>query len=346
MEKLIRILMPARIVDRQVGGNTTYARHIEAGLLEHGVSVGRIRSGNNPQITMLRESQAALQRGLPGDILHYLADTGPLVRTRRPSVVTVHGVASRWIDTARTASQERVWRARVRKAIESTDRVITVSKSSADDIEHVFGIAPDRITTINHGIDVPTFSEPQGVSPELARRLPTQFALYVGNIEPRKNLVELVNAFRLRELKSLSVPLVIAGRPAWNASESMRAISDSDDVIYLGYVSDADRVALMQMCSVFVFPSLYEGFGFPVLEALAAGAVVTTSRRGSLAEVAGPSLEMASLDADGIADGITFALTDDEARSTCQSEGPMWAERFSWQESVDKHIAVYKSLVA
>jgi len=338
--------MPARIVDREVGGNTTYSRHLERGLQSRGISVGRIPASSRPQITALQETFAALQRGRKGDILHYVADTGPLVRTRRSSVVTVHGVASRWISTARTSSQEATWRARVRRAISSTDRVITVSKSSAEDIQDVFGLDADRITTIHHGIDVPLFSKRHTISADLSARLPQDFALYVGNIEPRKNLVELVNAFDSPELASLDVPLVIAGKPAWNSDESMRAITESRNVQYLGYVSDADRIALMQTCAVFVFPSLYEGFGFPVLEALAAGAVVTSSRAGSLAEVAGPTLEMHDLTAAGIAHDIAFALTDTQARSACLLDGAEWASRFNWNESVEQHIEVYESLNA
>ncbi|MFU8945398.1 glycosyltransferase family 4 protein [Mycetocola zhadangensis] len=308
--------------------------------------MGRIPAGGHPQITMFRETLAALQRGKPGDILHYVADTGPLVQTRRPSVVTVHGVASRWIDTARTPSQDAVWRTRVRRAIDATERIITVSHSSADDVQNVFDVSPDRITTIYHGIDVEKFSARTELSDELATRLPLKFALYLGNIEPRKNLVELVRAFDRPELKAMGVPLVIAGKPAWNSEDSMRAISRSENVHHLGFVSDLDRVALMQACAVFVFPSLYEGFGFPVLEALSAGAVVTTSRRGSLAEVSGPALELQDLSAEGIASGVIDALTNTKARSDCRVSGLSWASQFTWDESVDKHVEVYKSLAA
>jgi glycosyltransferase involved in cell wall biosynthesis len=341
----MKILMPARIVDRQVGGNTTYARHIESGLLRRDIAVGRIQAGSNPHSTLLMETLAARGSGRPGDILHFVADTGPLLRCRRPSVVTVHGVASRWIDTARTPTQESVWRTRVRRAIDSTDRIITVSHSSADDIQNVFGISADRISTIYHGIDVAKFSTPTQLSPQLAETLPSKFALYVGNIEPRKNLVELVKAFDLPELKAIGLPLVIAGKPAWNSEESMRAIHASPNVHYVGYVSDSDRIALMQASEVFVFPSLYEGFGFPVLEALAAGAVVTTSRKGSLAEVSGPALEIQDLSAEGVASGVVNALTDANARAQCLQAGLTWAATFSWDDSVDKHVEIYKSLL-
>lgn len=338
--------MPERIVDRQVGGNTTYARHIEAGLLARGVETGRIPAGAKPYRTMIRETLSGLQSGAAGDLLHYVADTGPLLRTRRPSVVTVHGVASRWISSARTVSQERIWRGRVQRAIDNTDHVITVSNSSARDIQHIFDIDPGRLTTISHGVDVERFSTVTQMSPELQTKLPPRYALYLGNIEPRKNLMALVQAFNSPDLVKAGLALVIAGKPAWNAAESMALIEKSANVHHVGFVSDTDRIALMQNCELFTFPSLYEGFGFPVLEALAAGAVVLASDKGSLAEVAGPALTFGDLSPDGIAEGILRALGDDLATTRCVQEGLAWATQFSWDRSVDRHVDVYRKVLA
>jgi glycosyltransferase involved in cell wall biosynthesis len=338
--------MPERIVDRQVGGNTTYARAIESGLSSRGIVVGRIPARSRPQLTMLQETLTGLQSGEVGDVLHYVADTGPLMRTRRPSVVTVHGVASRWIATARTASQDGVWRRRVARAIASTDHVITVSHSSATDIQDVFGVAAERITTIPHGIDVDRFSQPRDFSPALRAKLPERFALYLGNVEPRKNLMPLVRAFSGDRLVAAELPLVIAGKPAWNAAESMKLIESARNVHYLGFVSDDDRSALMQHCAMFVFPSLYEGFGFPVLEALAAGSVVLSSDRGSLAEVAGPSITFDDISDEGIEATVLATLSDDRAQVRCRREGRAWAERFRWSESVASHVEIYEKVLA
>jgi len=337
----LKVLMPSRIVDRNVGGNTTYAQNLQAGLLDRGIAVGRIPAASTPALTLLRESLTGVLPGDAGEVLHYVADTGPLLRTRRPSVVTVHGVASRWISSARTPLQERTWRTRVARAIASTDHVITVSRSSADDIVAVFGVDPARITTIPHGIDVNRFAEPAALSADVHHALPARFALYLGNIDPRKNLVPLIDAFDAGALGRAGLPLVIAGKPAWNAGESMARIGAATNVHYLGFVSDSDRTALMQRCELFVFPSLYEGFGFPVVEALAAGAVVVSSRRGSLAELAGPSLGFEGLDAAGIEAGVLSALEDSAGRARCLDEGSGWARRFSWAESVGRHLEVY-----
>lgn len=341
---IMRVLMPSRFIDRHVGGNTTYARNLAAGLEARGIEVGRIPAARHPVATMALESIEGLRSGTRGDILHYVADTGPMLGTRRPTVLTVHGVASRWITVARRKSQDQAWRMRVQRAINAADHVITVSNSSADDVSEVFGVDRGRLTTIEHGVDLTRFSTPTALSPELAKLLPERFALYLGNIEPRKNLPALIKAFSAPEVRNLGIPLVIAGKPAWNSEEALAAIDSSPDVIRLGWVSDEDRVALMQSCTLFAFPSLYEGFGLPVIEALASGAVVLTSNRGSLAEVAGPSIRLVSLGAEAIADGLVKSLTDDTLRDECLRDGVTWASRFKWDTSVTKHLEIYQRL--
>ena len=340
----MKILFPDRRVNRHVGGNTTYARQLRSSLTERGIATGTIPSGPHALVTMMLESVWGV---LPrrASVLHYSADTGPLVRTTVPSVVTVHGVASRWTTVARNSRQEAQWRYRVKKAIDCTDEVITVSESSADDIADVFSIDRESIKVIHHGIDSAAFSSPAVLSPETEAKIPKHFALYLGNIEPRKNIVELVRAFETPEMRALGIQLVIAGRPAWNFDAAMEVIKSSSAVNYVGFVSDQDRIALMQRCSLFVFPSLYEGFGFPVLEAMAAGAPVATSRRGSLAEVAGPAWELSSLDAEGMSASLVEALSDDVWQRDVRAEGRSWASRFTWSQSIDSHLETYKRLV-
>lgn len=337
-------MMPSRILDRHVGGNTTYARSLASGLNDAGITVGRIPAHQHPLMTIVSENLQAMRRGTSEDILHYVADTGPLVPCSRPSVLTLHGVASRWISTARNPRQEAIWRARVKRAVRSVDKVITVSESSADDISAVFNIDRNELAVIPHGIDVPIFCEPREIDSDLSELLPDAFALYVGNIEPRKNLTSLIRAFNMPKLRSTGVPLVIAGKPAWNHHEIMELIESLDNVIYLGFVSDQQRVALMQHCSLFVFPSLYEGFGFPVLEALAAGAVVASSDRGSLRDVAGPALNLPDLTPEGLAESIELALGDARLREDCLRKGKTWAASFSWARSVSAHVEVYEEL--
>lgn len=342
----MKIYMPSRILDRHVGGNTTYARRLAQGLRERGEQVLPMPSHSRAPVTALLETGFGLRCGHADELLHYVADTGPLLRTRRPSVVTVHGVASRWISTARNPRQERIWRSRVSRAIASTDAVITVSESSADDVAEVFGLDRSQITAIPHGIDVEQFSSPAVMSEEVRCRLPEHFVLYLGNLEPRKNVVNLIRAFESPVVKQLGVPLVIAGKPAWNFAEILEEIERATNVVALGFVSDSDRVAMMQECSLFAFPSLYEGFGFPVLEAMAAGAAVITTDRGSLKEIAGPAVLFDDVDEGSIREGIIQALQDAQLLESARVAGLEWARRFSWDRSIDSHVNVYRRVLA
>lgn len=341
----MHVLMPERILDRNVGGNTTYARNIARGLFERGVLVERMPAGKHPVHTTLLETIQAKRSPRSDGILHYVADTGPLLRTRGPSIVTVHGVASRWISTARTPRQELIWRQRVAAAIRNTDKVVTVSHSSANDIADVFDVSRDSIQVIHHGIHAPDFASGSKLSEGTVRKLPPEFILYLGNVEPRKNLVELVEAINRNASHSTSIPLVIAGRPAWNYEQSLQSIQSSENVIYLGFVSDNDRRALMQKCTLFVFPSLYEGFGFPILEAMAAGAPVLTTDKGSLAEVCGPARIMTGTDRVSIADSLSAALSDSAWMNQARVQGTEWASHFSWDKSVEAHIGIYRELI-
>lgn len=334
--------MPSRILDRNVGGNTTYAREIASRLGAYNISIGRLRSGKNPVATMLKETLDA-RRQRANSVVHFVADTGPIFQPKMPSVVTVHGVASRWIDTARNRPQEIVWRSRVAAAIRACDRVITVSESSASDVSEIFDIEREHIAVIPHGIDSTKFVRQDGLSSSLLSTLPDSFLLYVGNIEPRKNLIELIEAV---ESDASLPPLVLAGKPAWNYRQSLDVIDRARKTIYLGFISDVDRAALMQNCTAFVFPSLYEGFGFPVLEAMASGAAVITTDRGSLAEVAGPSWTLNGVDRESIREGINLALSDQDWLAGAPQAGRLWTAKFSWDASVDQHVEIYRSLLA
>ncbi len=342
----MEILLPSRIVDRHVGGNTTYGRCLERELLARGVGVGRIPSAGNAPLTALKETLAGVRRGIPGQVVHYLADTGPLLPTRRPAVVTVHGVASRWEQGIRTPRQERIWRTRVGAAIRNTSDIITVSESSADDIAEIFSVDRSRIHVILHGMDPAKPPKPTDLVDQLNSKFPRGYVSYVGNLEPRKNLVALIEAFDSPMLRDMGIPLVIAGKPAWNAESTMSAIQAAKNVEYVGFVSEEEKTGLIAGACLFVFPSLYEGFGFPVLEALAQGTPVLCSERGALSEVAGPSKMFVDLDSGSIAKSIADALGDSEFLTECAIEGPRWASKFTWSDSAERHVAVYEKALA
>lgn len=340
----MRILMPGRILEREVGGNTTYTRQIAERLRRQGHEVKAMPYAKSAPLTAVFETMVGLaSTKRSADILHYTADTGPFLGTRLPTLVTVHGIASRHTQVARTSAQDRVWRKRVQHAIDAADRVITVSKSSANDIEAEFSIDPSRLSVIPHGIDHigSTSGEVSSRVHELIDGAP--FLLYLGNIEPRKNLDQLVEAVGF----DLHAPrLVIAGRPAWNFESTMAQIAEAPNVTYLGYVSDAERAILLERCLLFLFPSHYEGFGLPVLEAMSHGAPVLCSNRGSLAEVGGPAFRLDSLHSRDIRRRIDEVLADDAALAEAREAGPAWSSRYTWASSALAHEQLYKELLA
>ena len=343
----MHILMPYRFLDQYVGGNSTYARTLADGLRGDGIKVSSFAAGKTPLQVHIGEAIAPLRRRPQDSVLHYVADTGLALKSRSsPTVVTVHGVASRWIDSARRPMQDRSWRMRVRRSLRNADCIITVSDSSAADISDVFNIPHDQIHVIPHGINPSLFEVETAPSPAVAAKLPDQYILYLGNIEPRKNLVSLVEACEAIDSGTwANRKLVVAGRQAWNFEESMEAITKSQRVVYLGFVDDSDRRALMQGAELFVFPSLYEGFGFPVLEALSAGTPVVTTDRGSLRDLAGPSYRLSGTDAHEIAAGLTAAMGDNAWKARCAKDGPVWASQFTWEESVRRHVSVYREVL-
>lgn len=343
----MRILMPHRFLGQNVGGNSTYARTLAAGLRREGIEVASFGVGMSRARMHAGEALAPIWGHPAGTVLHYVADTGLLLKSNVPSVVTVHGVASKWIDSARRPMQDRSWRMRVGRSLNAADRVITVSESSAADIASVFDVSRERIEIIPHGIDTTLFDVATSPSSSVRARISGTYLLYLGNIEPRKNLVSLVEACDAIDPEVWGDrKLVIAGRPAWNFQDSIDAFERSDRVVYLGFVDDADRRALMQGAELFVFPSLYEGFGFPVLEALSAGTPVVTTDKGSLRDLAGPAFQLKGTTPEHIRSGLVEAMGDEQWKSNCSQAGPVWAQQFTWTESVARHLAVYREVLA
>lgn len=349
----MRIVTSDRFFRRNTGGNTTYARHVYAGLVDRGVD--HVVHEVPASAVGAAVAEALLPRRATGaDIVHYVADTGPLSVTRRrhaPALVTtIQGDASRHVAAVRSPAATRVWRARVAAAARASDLVITGSRSSADDLARHYGVEPRHLAVIPYGIDHDRFT-PQPHT-EIARvrstyALPEAFVLYLGNLEPRKNLGPLVEAFASPALSGAH--LVIAGRHAWGVDRLVSRLREGEDgnVRWIGPLPDGDVAPVMAAAQLFAFPSLYEGFGFPVLEAMAVGTPVLTSDRGSLAEVTGDTAALlrSLTDPRSIAEDVADLLGDAATRADRRAAGLTWASGFTWPECIDRHHAVLSSLV-
>ncbi|MDQ7030045.1 MAG: glycosyltransferase family 1 protein [Ardenticatenia bacterium] len=181
--------------------------------------------------------------------------------------------------------------------------------------------------------------------------LPPRFVLYVGTLEPRKNLVRLVKAFaRVRADADLPHHLVLVGQRGWKDVPLFAAIENlgvSDVVHVVGYVPTPDVVALYNLAELFVFPSVYEGFGLPIVEAMACGTPVLTSAVGAMAEIAGGAAELVNpLDVGELADALHCLLTDRNRRRELRRRGLRRAAEFSWRRTAEETAAIYRLVLA
>ncbi len=227
--------------------------------------------------------------------------------------------------------------------------IITVSHHSRREIIHHLDLDPAKIHVVYEAAAEafrPTH-EPQ----ELARvqqkyKLPAEFVLYVGTLEPRKNLVRLLQAVKQGRDSGLPHQLVLAGGMGWmmdSFEDEVRALGMEEAVHYLGYIPTQDLPALYSLATVFAFPSLYEGFGLPPLEAMACGAPVLTSKSSSLAEICGDAAYLVDPHSvEDIAAGLQALLGDEALREELRCKGLERAAGFSWRRAARETGEVYR----
>jgi glycosyltransferase involved in cell wall biosynthesis len=231
---------------------------------------------------------------------------------------------------ARFAGQARI-------AADRADRIIAVSQFTAMQIQHLLGVEIDRLRVVPHGVLQP--NPPVGVERE-------KLVLHVGAVQVRKNIARLVDAFQ--EMPT-DWRFVLAGSSGYGAEEIAKKIEGSparDRIELRGYVPLLELENLYARASIFAFPSLDEGFGMPVLDAMARGVPVLTSNRSALPEVAGgAALLVDPLDRDEIAAALLRLASDERLRTRLTEEGYTRAALFSWTASVEKTAAVYRELL-
>lgn len=249
-------------------------------------------------------------------------------------VVTIHDLAFLHHPEHFTKRGNDVFRRSLDVIRRRADLVLCSSQATMDDCLAA-GLAADRLRHVPLGVDA-TAADPADVARvRQAYALPQRFALFVGTVEPRKNLRRLIAAV---EAMDEPVPLVVAGAAGWGETVGAGA----GDLRFLGFVADADLPGLYAAASVFCYPSLLEGFGLPVLEAMAQGTPVVTSRGTSTEQVAGGHAVLVDpLDRASIAAGITEALARADALGPA---GLHWAKRHTWEETARATVAAYAEL--
>ncbi len=268
-----------------------------------------------------------------------------------PSVFTLHDLIFRFDPGSHKALNRIYLNAMAPRFLRAAHAIIAVSECTKRDAVRLYNISPEKIHVIYEGVD-PRFKPITDAQVLTAARrrynLPERFVLYVGTIEPRKNLPALFTAFSSLQDPTPNLKLVIAGKTGWLTEETFeRAKALGDSVIFTGYVADADLAALYTLAELLVLPSIYEGFGLPVLEAMACGTPVACSNVSSLPEIAGDAaLLFDPRDARSMAEAITRALSDPPLRAEMRARGLARAARFTWADAARQTYLVYQATFA
>lgn len=250
-----------------------------------------------------------------------------------PFVMTVHDLSfERYRDCLSMKGRLRhrlIW---PRKMIRAAERVVAVSHHTAGDVEALYTTAPHKTQTIYPGL------APRVARPKAAAVLPERYVLSLATIEPRKNIEALLDAFALVRKQNPDVELVVAGSAGWKSARTVQRLHATEGVHYFGYVDEAFKQQLLQQATAFVYPSVYEGFGFPPLEAQESGVPVLVGNHSSLPEVLGNSAIYADvMDIDSLARGMSHLLTDVALRDRLIQEGHNNTQRFQWSNSA-RHL--------
>ena len=291
---------------------------------------------------------------MPADIYH--ATDYRIVRMDCPQVATLHDALPishpEWCRPGMRGVKNWLQR----KAAHKADHVIAMSHFAIDELVSCFGIDPDRISVVPNGVDDAWLQapEPEAVAATLAANgLRAGYFLFVGTLQPRKNVERLLSAYlQLPSSVRAERQLVIVGAAGWRCEELVRrmaaAAENGAQVVWLhALTSGAALRHVYAGAGVFAFPSLYEGFGIPVAEAFAAGVPVVASNTSSLPEVAqGAALEVDPLDVGAIGAAMLEMVRDEALRARCIAAGRVRASELTWRESARRTAAVYHSLLS
>ena len=293
-----------------------------------------------------------LLRRLRIDVLHSPHHHTPLAAEQR-RVVTFHDVTFLLLPQryppARRLYLEVVTRASARAA----DAIITPSQAVRHDVIDRLGVPGERIVAIPEAAG-PQYAPIEGEE-ALNRlrwryRLPSRYILSVGSLEPGKNRARLIRACARLRRAGIDCPLVVAGQPAWRYEgelELVRRLGLDQQVRFLGYVPDGDMPTLYGGATLLAFPSLYEGFGLPVLEAMACGTPVVTANVSALAEVAADAaLLVDPRDVAALAEAMGRVLSEGELRADLRARGLARAKQFSWQRAARETLSLYEVVAA
>jgi len=283
------------------------------------------------------------------DLTH--SPTPLLLPTRGRTIVTVCDLF--FLDFPGQADKQARthFRKRIAAALRDADAIVTISEYTKNELRERFGLDPAKITATLLGLNPVFRSDPAPTEIEAVRRafvLPAEFLLFVGATEPRKNLLGLIDALALVHARGRKIPLAIVGRPGGDADRLERRIGErglGEWVHRPGYLDDLEVRALYHAASALVFPSFREGFGLPLIEALACGLPAAVAGAGALPEVGGEAaLYFNPDDPADIAETLLRILDDNGLRRVLRAKGRERARLFRWEKTAEETLALYKAV--
>ncbi|TAJ49313.1 MAG: glycosyltransferase family 1 protein [Herbiconiux sp.] len=295
-----------------------------------------------------------LARRIGADVIHSVHYTFPLA-TRLPHVVTVHDLTFFTHPELHTAVKRRFFRFWIRATKRARATIVTPSRATADEYVRLTGANGDRVVVARLGFDAELFSPPSTISIDALRAdLGTGdrgWIAFLGTLEPRKNVVALIDGYlqAVHDAERKAPPLLLAGGPGWDDEVDpalRRAAAAGADVRALGYLPLEQLSAFLGGSTIVAYPSLGEGFGLPVLEAMATGACVLTTRELSLPEVGGDAVDYTGTSAVEIGRRLASLLADPDRRAELGSRALIRAREFTWTNSAIAHVGAYDRAAA
>ena len=289
------------------------------------------------------------------DLIHAPVNVTPII-SGVPSVVTIHDLAFHLYPEQYPGAKQRYLRLMTRLSVRRAARVIAVSNATRDDVIRLYGADPARVVTIPNGVsddfrplpadDVARFKREQ--------HLPERFILFVGTLQPRKNVETLLKAYA-RVAAESGWPLIIAGAPGWDYETIFTAARElgltgtdgPERVRFVGFVPAETLPLWYNAAEMLVYPALYEGFGLPLLEAMACGTPVIGANVSSLPEVVGEAgLLVPPKDVDALGRAMLTLMRMDEMRADLRERGLRRAAEFSWRRTAEETLAIYRDALS
>lgn len=299
-----------------------------------------------------------MQTVLPGsirrsraDLCHFTNALAPLWQPA-PFVLTIHDASLYVYGHYHPRARHLTMRMTLPIVARRASAIITVSQHSRDELVRILGLPGEKVHVVYEAAAqcFRPVKEARALS-HLRHKygLPEEFLLFVGTLEPRKNLIRLARAVGRIRRQGLAHKVVLVGPMGWmmeGFEREVEALGLQNDILYLGYVSGEDLPGIYSLATAFVFPSLYEGFGLPPLEAMACGTPVLTSDRSSLAEVCGEAALLVNPNSEeAIAEGLNLLLRDEALQHELSRRGLQHVKRYSWERAAQETAKVYRRIL-